>query len=120
MPYSPQTGDWYADRVPSDHYDTWKRASEQLALDVEVFLYDLNSPSYANPSFLAWAVARFDATKTSSGNLYSTEYDPEMAALAPIAPPAGRTTPLAQRDDAIRYPADARAAAHIDTNGGES
>jgi hypothetical protein len=117
MPYSPQTGDWYADRVPSDHYDTFKTAAEQLALDVEEYLFNTKSPNHMNPSFLSWAVARFDATKTSSGNIRVLDYVKDLAAMRPIPAPVDRVNPHNQRDDAIRFPADAVAAAHIDTDG---
>lgn len=127
MPYAPDHdgGFWYPSRVPSDHYDTYKRAAEQLALDFETYLYAEKTadghanPAYMNPSFAAWAIARFDATKTSSGNIYSLDYDAHVASGQPIPAPVDRENPFNQRDDAIRYPADAVDSPHIDTTGGE-
>lgn len=123
MPYAPDHdgGFWYPERRPSEYFDTQRRAAEQLALDVETYLYaektadGAASPAYMNPSYLAWAVARYDATKTSSGNIFTEEYDPVQASEHPLAPPAGRVNPNNQADNAIRFPADAVAAPAIQT-----
>jgi hypothetical protein len=115
MPFT-NDGVWFSDRRVPDSGDPWHSASEQLAYDVEEYLHDSKSPVYYDTSFLSWVVGRYDATKSSSGNLANAaQYDPKAAAIV-IPPQPGS-------DDSYSgfpgWPAGARQDPNIQTAPGE-
>ena len=70
--------------------DSYQRAAEWLAADVEEFLYrefksdGTANPAFANVDFLAWAVARYDSTKRSSGHQWHGHHGDPAQELAGI------------------------------------
>ena len=70
--------------------DSYQRAAERLAADVEEFLYrEFNAdgsanPAFANVDFLAWAVARYDSTKRGSGHAWHGVHGDPIQELAGI------------------------------------
>ena len=70
--------------------DSYQRAAERLAADVEEFLYrefkadGSANPAFANVDFLAWAVARYDSTKRSSGHEWHGHHGDPVQELAGI------------------------------------
>ncbi len=117
MPYA-DTADglrWVDERDAQHVNDPLRRAAEQLATDVEAYIYDEQGRQYMRPEFLSWAVARYDATKVGSGNYASTqlEYEHDDAVLTPIPLPKDRVTPGNQADSAIRQPQEAKQAKSI-------
>lgn len=111
---------WVSDRDLGSLRDQLRLAAEQLASDVETYLYDKNSGVWMSPEFLSWAVARYDAVKVGSGNHANFEYyGHDEAVQQPIAKPEDRKFPNAQRDDAVRFPEHAHEADHINTGASE-
>lgn len=116
MPFT-DTGKWYRTRR-LDHSDTWKMASEQLADGIETFLFAADDPGYGSYEFLSWLLARYDATKNSSGNIeHGLVWDPDdpMLTISPIDK-SKLGDPGTQFDSAIRYSDDARASSEVDTD----
>ena len=75
-------------RILSDVRDPYKASAESLARSVEDFLYNTESHVYANTKFLAWAIAKFDASKQGSGHTWdSAEYVDSQASIEYLNPP---------------------------------
>lgn len=92
MPYTPDGRFYHSRRL--DHGDTHKMASERLARDVETFLFDESAPGYMKPEFLSWSLARYDATKSSSGNIVGADYwDPDDESVYTDDVPRGKRFP---------------------------
>lgn len=99
MPYKDIDGVqyWISDRdaVMYNYRDPYHKAAETFVRDVEVYLYrEVNpdgsaNPLYQNPDFLAWAIARYDACKSGSGQEWHDKdydsHDPDL--LGPVPPP---------------------------------
>lgn len=54
-------------RILSDTRDPAKASAESFVRSCEDFLYNTESPVYADTDFLAWAIAKYDASKQGSG-----------------------------------------------------
>lgn len=54
-------------RVLSDVRDPYKHSAETFVRACEDFLYNTESPVYGDTEFMAWAIAKFDASKQGSG-----------------------------------------------------
>lgn len=95
-------------------------AAAQLAHDVEEYLFDGRKLGYNKPEFLSWALARFHATKQSSGNLVNQYifWDPTSAGEKAQLNPREHNTWVAgsEVDLGIRYPEAAFQADHVDTS----
>lgn len=98
--------------------DPLRRAAEWFAEQVETYLYDENSNMWMKPEFLSWAVAQYDAIKSSSGTYVNMnpEFDHDAAVLQPVPKQGpGAAHPSRNPDIAVRYPEHARESAFIDT-----
>jgi hypothetical protein len=92
MPFTDE-GNWYHDRR-LDHGDSWKMAAEKLAYDIETYLYAEKAEGYLKPEFLGWALARYDATKNSTGNVVGTDHwDPDDEGMYKADVPVGKRFP---------------------------
>lgn len=100
--------------------DPLRVAAEQFAHDVESYLFNGHHPGYNNPAFLSWAVARFHATKQSSGNLANqyVHWDPQSNGHKAGLNPAQHNTwtPGTETDLGLRYPDAAFDHPGIDTS----
>ena len=75
-------------RILSDVQDPYKASAESLARSVEDFLYNTQSPVYANTKFLAWAIAKFDASKQGSGRPWDRlDYEDSHDSIEYLQPP---------------------------------
>jgi hypothetical protein len=110
MPFTDE-GSFYHDRR-LDTGDPWKMAAEKLAYDVETYLYDEKSDAYMNFAFITWALARYDATKNSTGNvMFGLTWDPDnQDELLRTAVPVGKRMP----DSALRYGDDVKDSGILD------
>jgi hypothetical protein len=70
MPYTDDGSAWRDDRTREARKlnDPFVVAAEQLAANVETYLYDADSDGYRNEDFLGFCLSLYDATKRSSGN----------------------------------------------------
>jgi hypothetical protein len=121
MPYNDDGRYIYESEIlPSG--DSLRVAAEQLAHDIEEYLFDGHARGYNRPAFLSWALARYQATKQSSGNLANQFlfWDPEAASLkAPANPKVHNTwTPHTEVELGVRYPREAFEHPGIDTSAG--
>ena len=93
MPYENVEGtEYWVNPRESQMYnqrDPWHKAAEQFACDVEEYLYREHkpdgsaNPAYGNVDFLAWAVARYDATRSGSGHpWHRAQFDGDREAVA--------------------------------------
>jgi hypothetical protein len=110
---------WVSDRGRTlEIRDPLRSAAERFAENVETYLYDHDSDMWMKPEFLAWAIAQYDASKTSSGTYVNMnpEFDHAAAVQQPVPPQGpGPGHPSRNPDIALRYPEHAREATHIDT-----
>lgn len=124
MPYNDDMVWVYEHKVPSSG-DAWRLSAERLAMDIETYLYDTQHPSYQRPEFLSWALARYDATKVSSGNAVDAilYYDPAAANRTDVdkkIADGGKEhsyNPNAQAQFGIKYPQAAEYEADPDDHG---
>lgn len=117
MPYN-DDGNWiYEHAIPSSG-DPTRVAGELLGRDIESFLWDTRHPGYFKSEYLSWALARYDATKNSSGNAPDSVlfWDPSQAER-PFKHEKGGS-PNSKIDVGIRY--DAPEPIRVDEHGGEA
>lgn len=111
MPYVESDGYqlWQSERKPKNINDVYIAAAESFARDVERYRYSHTlpggepDPAYHNDDFLAWAIARFDACKTGSGQRFTAlDWSPDEAPnVRPIPEPEDRTNPRSYYDHTI-------------------
>lgn len=119
MPYN-ENGDYLYEAPLLASGGALDVAARQLAHDVEEYLFDGKAPGHNKPEFLSWALARFEATKQSSGNLANQflYWDPQSAGEKHQVNPAlnNTWTPGTQVDLGVRYPEAAFDHPGIDTD----
>lgn len=115
---------WIDDRDLGALNDPYKHAAEILVRDVERYLFRETdpqgkaNPNYMNPSFLDWAIARFDACKSGSGYItHDVDYDPEQAALKTVLPVEKRTSSTSEVDLGVRNSKSLKASKHAVEDG---
>jgi hypothetical protein len=110
MPYVETDGYqlWVDERSPMNNADVYRRATETLVRDVERYLYrhtnpgGESNPAYRNEDFLEWAIARFDACKTGSGQGYADQdWDPSLKPMRPIPAAENRVSQATYYDHQI-------------------
>ena len=70
MPYD-NFGKFYSERVQSYATgDPYRTSAEQLARNIEEFVYDTTSPVHLDLDFLAWSIDQFDRAKLGSARVF--------------------------------------------------